>query len=158
NGNTLEPIIASRDIAFPLLLVLGGYTIWGSFIGITLIHAVFAILMPVFIYWTLVRASPTVAFYAGLASIISLVPIYFLKWIHHDQTYIFFIILVIALLANFLQTGRFGFLYGFAVAALTASFSRQAGNLLFPFLLVIAYVTMRGRIVHYVACALIFVA
>jgi hypothetical protein len=156
-GKTLHPTIAQRDIGFPLLLLLGGYTVWSSVIGVTIIHALFAVLMPVLVYWSLVRTSPTVAFYAGLFSIISLVPIYFLKWIHHDQTYIFFLLLMVALLVNFLQSRGHGFLYGFTVAALAASFSRQAGNLLFPVLLVAAYVMVRGKVIHYLACALIFI-
>jgi hypothetical protein len=155
-GKALDPNIAQRDIAFPLLLVLGGYTVWGSFIGVTLIQAIFAILMPVLVYWSLVRLSPSVAFYSGIVSIASFAQLYFIKWIHHDQTYIFFVILVIAVLANFLQTRKYGFLYGFTLAAVAASFSRPAGNLLFPVLLGAAYLSARGRIVHYLACALIF--
>jgi hypothetical protein len=67
-------------------------------------------------------------------------------------------VLVIALLANFLQSRQHGFLYAFTFAALAASFTRPAGNLLFPVLLVVGYVTVRGRIVHYIACMLIFAA
>jgi hypothetical protein len=139
-GKTLAPAVSQRDIGYPFLLLLSGYTLNGSFIGITLIEAAFAILMPVLVYWSIVRASPTVAFYTGIVSIVSLAPIYFFKWIHHDQAYIFFIILVISLLANFLQSRQYGFLYCFTFAALAASFTRPAGNLLFPVLLVIAYV------------------
>jgi hypothetical protein len=157
-GKTLAPAVSQRDIGYPFLLTLSGYTLTGSFIGITLIEAAFAILMPVLVYWSIVRASPAVAFYTGIVSIVSLAPIYFLKWIHHDQAYIFFIILVIALLANFLQSRQYGLLYCFTLAALAASFTRPAGNLLFPVLLIIAYVTVRGRILHYLACLLIFVS
>jgi hypothetical protein len=157
-GKTLAPAISQRDIGYPLLLLLSGYTINGSFIGITLITAAFAILMPMLVFVSIRRASPVAAFYTGIASIISLSPIYFFKWIHHDQAFIFFTILVIALLANFLQSRKYAFLYFFTLAALAASFTRPAGNLLFPVLLVIAYITVRGRIVHYLACLLIFVA
>jgi hypothetical protein len=157
HGQKLSAEIAQRDVGYPLLLLLGGYEIWDSILGITLIQAVFAILMPVLVYWSLVRTSPTVAFYAGIFSALSLAPIYFLKWIHHDQTYIFFMLLVIAMLALFLQSREYRFLYFFTFAAIAASFSRPAGNLLFPVVLGIAYVRVRGRILHYLACVVIFV-
>src|SRR5262245_8205585 len=157
-GTTLDPVIAQRDIGYPFLLLLSGYTITGSFVGITLIMAAFAILMPMLVFLSIRRASPSVAFYTGIASIVSISPVYFFTWIHHDQAFIFFTILVIALFANFLQSRRYLFLYCFSIAALAASFTRPAGNLLFPVLLVIAYVTVRGRILHYLACLLIFVS
>src|SRR5262245_25326178 len=72
NGTKLDPVIAQRDIGYPFLLLLSGYTITGSFVGITLITAAFAILMPVLVFVSIRRASPAAAFYTGLASIISL--------------------------------------------------------------------------------------
>ena len=158
NGTKLNTYVAQRDIGYPFLLLLSGYTIFGSFIGVTLIEAVFAILMPVLVYCSIRRASPAAALYAGAATILSLAPIYFFKWIHHDQAFVFFTILVIATLANFLQSRKNVFLYCFTIAALAASFTRPAGNLLFPVLLVVAYITVRGRIVHYLACLLIFIS
>lgn len=155
-GKKLPPQIAQRDAGYPLLLVLSGYTLWHSFIGITLIQAAFAALMPLLVYWSIVRVSPVVAYYAGIASILSLAPIYFMKWIHHDQAYIFFTILIVALLANFLQTRRHAFLYLFTLAAIAASFTRPAGNLLFPALLIVSYIAVRGKLVHYFACVAIF--
>jgi hypothetical protein len=157
HGQKLPVEVAQRDVGYPLLLLLGGYEIWNSILGITLIQAAFAIFMPILIYWSLIRTSPTVAFYAGLLSALSLAPIYFLKWIHHDQTYIFFMILVVAMLIFFLQSREYRFLYFFTLAALAASFSRPAGNLLFPVLIAVAYITVRGRLVHYLACLMLFV-
>jgi hypothetical protein len=157
HGQKLSAEIAQRDIGYPLLLLLGGYEIWNSVIGITLIQAAFAILMPILVYYSLVGTSPTIAFYAGILSALSLAPVYFLKWIHHDQTYMFFMMLVIAMLAVFLQSREYRFLYFFTFAAIAASFSRPAGNLLFPIVLGVAYVTVRGRILHYLACVVIFV-
>src|ERR1700758_3592855 len=45
-GGRANPDIAQRDIGYPLLLVLGGYPFTHSFVGITLINAAFAVLMP----------------------------------------------------------------------------------------------------------------
>src|SRR5829696_5088111 len=157
DGHKLPFEVAQRDVGYPLLLLLGGYPAWKSILGITLIQAAFAIMMPILIYWALVATSQTIAFYAGVLSAMSFAPIYFLKWIHHDQTYIFFVVLVIAMLAIFLQSREYRFLYFFTLAALGASLSRPAANLLFPMLVIVAYVTVRGRIVHYVSCIMIFV-
>jgi hypothetical protein len=156
HGTILPPSIAQREIGFPLLYILGGFTIFHSFIGITLILAAFAVLIPVLVYWSLERASPTIAFYMGLACIISLSPFTYLKFFYPDQAYMFFNLLSVALLIAFLWSGRFQILYLFTVAALAASFTRTAGNLMFPVLLVIAYLTVCGRLRHYFACALIF--
>lgn len=157
HGTKLDAHLAQRDIGFPLLILLSGYTVTGSFIGITLIHATFALLMPLLLYLALYRISRPVAFYTGICAIVSLAPVYFMKWFHHDQAYIFFTVLTLALLACYLQTRRYAYLYFFTAAILAASISRPAGNVLFPIFLVIAYVAARGRLLHYAMCSLIFV-
>jgi hypothetical protein len=156
HGRTLPPSHAQRDVGFSLLYILGGFPFWHSFIGITLIHALFAVLMPVLVYWSLVRASPTIAFYMGLVCILSLAPFTYLKFLYHDQAYMFFNLLTIALLVEFLWSGRFRTLILFTLAALAASFTRTAGNLVYPVLMTIAYVAVRGPIRRYLACVLIF--
>ena len=132
HGTKLPPQIAQRDIGFPLLILLSGYTVNGSFIGITLIHALFAILMPLLLYLAVYRLSQPVAFLTAACAIISLAPIYFMKWIHHDQSYIFFTILSVALLARYVQGRNYFYLYSFTLAVIAASVSRPAGNVLFP--------------------------
>ena len=156
-GTTLPPHVASRDIGFPLLYILAGFPWSHSFVGITLILASFAVLIPVLVYWSLVRTSRTIAFYMGVVCIISLSPITYMKFFFHDQAYMFFGLLAVALLIDFLWCGHFRTLYLFTLAALAISFTRPAGNLMFPVLMIIAYVTVRGPIRHYLACALIFV-
>lgn len=158
HGTKLNPHFAQRDVGFPLLILLSGYIVNGSFIGITLIHAAFAILMPILLYLAIYRLSQPVAFLTAAFAIVSFAPVYFMKWIHHDQTYIFFTVLTAALLAIYLQTHRLRYLYFFTAAALAASLSRPAGNILFPIFLALAYVTVRGRLFHYVVCAGIFCA
>jgi hypothetical protein len=153
---TLPPTAAVYDVGFPLLYILGGFPYFHSFIGITLIYALFAILMPVLVYWSLVRTSPTVAFYVGMLCILSLSPYTYMKFLFHDQAYMFFTLLTVALLIEFLWTGRFRILYLFTLVALAASFTRTAGNLIYPMLLTIAYITVRGRLRHYLGCLLVF--
>lgn len=156
HGTTLPGHLAQRDVGFPLLIFLSGYTITGSLIGITLIHATFAILMPLLIYRALYRISQPVAFYTALCLIASMAPFFYMKLMYHDQTYIFLTVLTAVLLACYLQTSRYAYLYLFTVAVTAASISRPAGNILFPIFLVIAYVGVRGRLMHYLICALIF--
>ncbi len=156
-GMTLPATVAQREVGFPLLYILGTFPWSHSFIGITLILASFAVLIPVLVHWSLVRSSPTVAFYVGLACIISLSPVTFLKFFYPDQADMFFNLLALALLIEFLWSGRVRMLYFFTLAALAASFTRTAGNLMYPVLMTIAYVTVRGQLRHYLGCALIFV-
>ena len=65
----------------------------------TLFHALFAWTMPLFVYWAIMAYSRTIAFYAGLVSIFSFAPLLFMKWVHHDQTYIFFLVLTTCVFA-----------------------------------------------------------
>ena len=43
NGTTLPLYVAQREVGLPLLYILSGFTIFHSFIGITLIYALFGI-------------------------------------------------------------------------------------------------------------------
>jgi hypothetical protein len=158
HGTTLPPRTAWREVGFPLLYVLSGFPWNHSFIGITIILAQFAILMPLLVYWCLVRASRVIAFYAGLICILSLAPVMYMKFLFHDQAYMFFGLLAIALLIEFLWRGQFLFLAFFSIAALAVSFTRTAGNLIYPMLMAVAFVTVRGRLIKYAACVMIFVA
>lgn len=156
NGTKLPPGVAQREVGFPLLYILGGFPFTHSFIGITLIQAAFAILMSILVYLSLAGASPAIAFYMGLACIISLSPFTYIKFFYPDQAYMFFNLLSVTLLIKFIQSGRFPLLYFFTLIAVAASFTRTAGNLMYPVLLAIAYFSVRGRWHHYLACILIF--
>ncbi len=129
-GTILAPEIASRDAGYPLLIILSGFPFSHSLIPLLLIQAGFAILLPLLIYEGLQRLSPMIAFYAGLASIAMLSPFYFMKMIHHDQTYIFFSTAMLCVLLIFVQTRRFRFLYLFTIFTIFASAARQ-GTLYF---------------------------
>jgi hypothetical protein len=157
HGATLAPEIASRDAGYPLLIILSGFPFSHSLIPLLLIQAGFAILLPLLIYEGLQRLSPTIAFYAGLTSIVMLSPFYFMKMIHHDQAYIFFSTAMLCVLLVFVQTRRFRFLYMFAIFAIFASVARPAGNALFPMFLMVSYISARGSITHYVVCLMAFV-
>jgi hypothetical protein len=158
HGTTLPPLVAQRDAGYPLLLVLGGYPWLHSFIPVLLIQALFAVLLPITVYEGLRRLAPATAYYVGLASIASFSPLYFMKMIHHDQLYIFLAQLMSCALLVFVQTKQMRYLYFFTAAAICASLARPAGNAVFPLFIVVAYVAVRGRFVHYVTCVTIFAA
>lgn len=157
NGTTLPPSLAQREVGFPLLYILSGFTFTHSFIGLTVLLAVFAVLMSVLVYWALAGISPTIAYYTGLACILSLSPYTYLKFFYPDQAYMFFNLLAVTLMIKFIQSkNSYRLLYLFTVTALAASFIRTAGNLMFPTLLVLSYIMVRGKVKHYAACVLIF--
>ena len=123
HGTKLAPTVAQRDVGYPLMLLLSGYTISGSLIGITLLQATFAILMPLLSYASVKPFSQGAAYYVAQITNLSLVPILFMKMIHHDQTYLFFMMLMLAWLIVFITSHRYSYLYLFSLAALLASVS-----------------------------------
>ena len=156
HGTTLPGVVAQRDAGYPLVIIASGYPWLGSLITIFLVQAMFAIASPLLVYAALRHLSTTIAFYTGLGTIVSLSPIFFMKMIHHDQTYIFFSILALSLLLIFVQTKQIRFLYLFTLAAIAVSIARPAGNALFPIFLILSYIAVRGKVQHYLACAAIF--
>lgn len=157
NGTKLPPSVAQREVGFPLLYILGGFTVTHSFIGITLIFALFAMLMSVLVYVCLVGVSPVVAFYTALACIFTLSPFTYIKFFYPDEAYMFFNLLAATFLIVFVRSkGSYRWLYFFTLTAIAASYTRTAGNMMFPMLLVLGYLMARGKVRHYVICALIF--
>ncbi len=152
----LPPSVAQRDAGYPLLIILSGYPFLKSLLPILLIQAAFAVALPMLIYASLQRLSIPLAFVTALVCLLTLAPYYFIKMVHHDQTYIFFSILLMFALLLLVQTKEIRFLYLFTVVAIFASIVRPAGNILFPIFLVVAYVAIRGNVRHYLICSIIF--
>lgn len=151
------PQAADRSVGYPLLLALSGFFQNGSLIGITIIQALMAILIPVLIYLTMLPVSISGAYYTALASIISLGPFLFVKWLHHDQAGVFFSIVALWAFSRFVYSKRSHdlFLLTFAIVAMT--FARPAGGLLFPVMIFLAYFIVRGPIPRYVGAVLLFI-
>lgn len=150
--------VASRDVGYPLLVILSGYFSTNSLVGLTIIQALMGISIPILIYLSIAPLSRAIAYYTAIASIISLSPYFFVKWIHHDQAYVFFCILSIWAFCRFVNSKRPADLYLFTLVIIATSLTRPIGNLLFPVLLPISYVAARGRIRHYVGALLLFIA
>lgn len=114
---------------------------------------------PVLIHLAIVPFSRLGAYYTALTSIATLSPYFFFKWIHHDQAFVFSCVLTICtfcLLVSYKQTK---YLYWFTFAVIAASLTRPAANLLFPVLIIVAYLAVRAvPLRHYVACMLLFVS
>lgn len=146
----VAPTVASRNVGYPLLLVLSGLFHGGSLIGITVIQSSMAMLIPVLIYLTVLHTSFTGAYYIALASMVSLGPFLFTKWLHHDQTYIFLSIVIIWTFSRFVHTKKSRDLLWLGLAIIATSLTRPAGDLLFPVLIVVAYVLVRGPIGRYI--------
>lgn len=156
HGTALPARASWREVGLPLLYVLSGFPWTHSFIGILIINAIFAVLMPLLVYCCLFRVSRVIAFYAGLVCVLSLAPVMYMKFLFHDQAYMFFGLLAMTLLIEFLWRRQFISLALFTLAALATSFTRTAGNLIYPMLMVIAALAVRGRVITYAACVLIF--
>jgi hypothetical protein len=140
---------ASRDVGFPILLWLSGYPQIHSFIGMTLIQAAMAGLMPLIIYLAIRPISAAAAYYTALTFLFSMFPFTYMKWMHHDQTYAFFTMLSVGLLVAYITSRRPWLLYLCTLAFVVTNVTRPAGNLLFPtfFVLALAFVRVPWR--HY---------
>lgn len=158
NGGAMDAgALAQRDLGFPLLLWLTGYCYTHSFIGITILHAIFAILIPILIYLTIGEAFPVAAFGGAVAAIASMLPYQFMKWIHHDQAYVFLTVLFVYVATRYARTPGYRHLYTLTVVAMLVSITRPAGNAVFPAALCLAYVIKPQKLVPFALCAGLFV-
>jgi glycosyltransferase involved in cell wall biosynthesis len=122
------PGLASRDIGYPLLLLLGGYGVTQSFIGVLAVHVLLAWSIPVAAYATFGREYRHLGYYTAAAVAFSLSPYLYLKFIHHDLAYIAFSVLSLALLVEYLHRGRISVLYGFLAAIVATCLTRPAAT------------------------------
>jgi hypothetical protein len=152
------PSLASRDVGYPLLLLLGGYGMTQSFIGVMAVHVLLAWSIPVAVYATFGRAYRHFGYYTAAVVAFSLTPYLYLKFIHHDLTYIAFSVLSLALLVEYLHGGRIAVLYGFLAAIIATCLTRPAGNLLFLPLLALFWIFRPAQWRHYLFVAAIFAA
>src|SRR5262245_10870170 len=153
-GGKADPGLSQRDVGYPLLLVLSGYPYTQSFVGITVINAVFAILTPLMVYATIGRAHPALALVTALAVILSSTPYGFMKFIHHDHAYLFFQMLCVYCGVSFLRRRESWRVYAMTAAGLAASLCRPSGNLLLVFVFIFVLVVETRRAwKHILVCA-----
>jgi len=150
--------LAWRDIGFPLILVASGFPWTHSFLGLAIIATCMGIAMPVLIYFSLRPWFPRTAYWTAMASIISLAPILFIKSVHHDQFYIFFMLVAVWSFSRLQAAWWPGHLYGLAFSVFAMSLIRLVGQGMYPPLLLLAWVQTRMRLRHVLASALLFAA
>ena len=150
--NYLIANVGQSDIAYPLLLVISGYTLHHSFIPIAIMNAFMAIMMPSLIYLTVRPVFPRGSYYIALATIFSLTPFFYVKYVHHDHPYIFFNVLSVCFLSLFIYTKKDRYLYAMTLAVIVGSLVRPAGNIEFPLFLVLAAYFSRGNSLKYFIC------
>ncbi len=148
---------SQRDAGYPLLIILSGYPFLHSLIPLLVIQAAFAVALPLLVFESLHRVAPLPAFYTSLYSMLTVSPYLFMKMIHHDQSYIFFEMLMLVMILLSVQTKQIRYLYLFTLVAIFTSIVRPAGNALFPIAIVGIYMMIRGKIRHYFTCATLFV-
>lgn len=154
----VAPTVADRSIGYPSLLVLSGFFQNGSLIGITIIQGLMAMWIPVLIYLTILPVSILGAYYIALASIISLGPFLFVKWLYHDQAYVFLCIVTLWAISKFVHSKKSVDLFLLALAITATSLTRPAGGLLFPVLILVVYTVVRGSYGRYLAVTILFIA
>lgn len=147
-----QPIYASRDIGYPLLLWISGYPYTHSLLGIAVLQAVMAALMPLAIYLAIRPLSASAGYYAAVASVLSFVPFVNMKQIHHDQAYGFFLVVSATLWIAYVVSRRPAYLYWGTASFLFTGVTSPMGNLLFLTFLMGAFVVVRGPVVRYAAC------
>jgi Dolichyl-phosphate-mannose-protein mannosyltransferase len=160
HGTTFRGNIAFyiRDVGMALVLLISGYTITHSLIGVMIIQTMMGIAMPVLAYLALRPWFPRTAYYAGIASVLSLAPFLLSKTLHHDQPYVFFMILSMYITNNYIAREQRSDLYGLTLCVFLLSLIRQTGKILYPGLIVICLVSSRKNYKHIAACVVIFVA
>ena len=152
------PEAASRDIGYPLLLLLGGYGVTQSFIGVMAVHVLLAWSIPVIAYATFGREYRHLGFYTAAVVALSMTPYLYLKFIHHDLAYITLSVLSACLMVEYLHRGRIAVLYWFLAALVATCLTRPAGNILFLPLLALLWAFRPAHWRHYLMIAAIFAA
>src|SRR5262249_3538980 len=98
--------ILQRDIGYPLLLILTGYTVTGSLIGLIAAQAAMAVAAPLLVYQAVGTSHPRAALIAALMAIVSLVPYQTIKMIYPDTLYVFLALASALGYLWFIRSGR----------------------------------------------------
>lgn len=138
DGKTMIPEISQRDAGYPLLMLATGVQHFHTFMGLALVQTMFAFLMPLLIYRIVERFDCRAAYWAGILAIVSMGPYQFMRWIHHDQPYIFFGVLGCYIFSLFIYSGRKRDLVMLGVVFSLMSITRPAGNWIYVIMAALA--------------------
>jgi hypothetical protein len=92
---TAQPYLFFRTPGYPLLMVLSGVTMFESFIGLLLVQAVMAFLIPLVVYKIVRLYFPRAALIAAIICIVSLTPYLESKTVMTEQSYIFGLLILV---------------------------------------------------------------
>lgn len=148
----VQPIYASRNIGYPLLLWISGYPYTHSLLGITVIQTVMAAFIPLLVYSVIRPVSAAAGYYSAMASVLSLSPFYTMKYISHDLAFGFLLVLSAYLCVQYFISRRESYLYWGTASFLMTAVTNPMGNLLFPTFLILAFLFVGGPTRRYVVC------
>jgi hypothetical protein len=152
-----DPGLAKRTPGYPAILVLTGYTITGSLIGVLVLQAASGAAIPVITGAILRPISRWVAALTSAVMILSLTPFQFINRIHPDQFYVFMMVVIAALICRWLLSDRPLWLYLSCFSCLLASSLRPVGAVLVLACFGLA-VCRRRHLGHAAVCAALFLA
>jgi hypothetical protein len=149
-----------RDIGMPLILLLAGYPWTHSLVGVTIMQVLMGIAIPILAYLSIRPWFPRTAYYVAIVSSLSIAPFILSKTIHHDQPYIFFMMLSVFLTNRYVATCRSGYLYGISLSVFALSLIRLLGKGAYPFLLLFCLTSgeVRKNYRQFIASAVLYIA
>ncbi len=148
-----------RDVGMALVLFVSGFPTTRSLVGVTIIQVAMGMAMPLLCYLTLRPWFPRAAYYVAIISAISLAPFLLAKTIHHDQPYVFFLVLSTYLLNTYISSGRASLIYILTAVVFAMSLVRQIGKGLAPLVALVMLVEgPRRGYKHIVAAVALFLA
>jgi hypothetical protein len=153
-GN-FDPSLAIRPPGYPAMLVLTGYTIAGSLIGVLILQAASGAAIPVIAGAIMQPISRWVAALTSAVMILSLTPFQFINRIHPDQLYVFMMVVMAAFTCRWLLSNRPVWLYLSTLSCLLASSLRPVGAALILVCFGVA-VCRRRHLGHAAVCAALF--
>jgi hypothetical protein len=150
-----DPGLAIRTPGYPAILVLTGYTLTGSLIGVLVLQAASGAAIPVLAGAILRPISRWVGALTSAVMILSLTPFQFINRIHPDQLYVFMMVVIAALICRWLLSGRPLWLYLSILSCVLASSLRPVGAVLALVCFGLA-VCRRRHLGHAAVCAALF--
>lgn len=147
-----------NEVGMPLIILVSGYTFTHSLVGLIIIQTLMAMSLPALAYLTLRPWFPKTAYVTAIVSIISLSPFLLMKTFHHDEPYMFFMMLGLSLINRYVWSQRPINLYAMTFVTILYSLIRQAGRGIYPFLVLACLLeSSRRNYRHLVICVLAFI-
>ena len=149
--------ISQRDIGYSLFLILSGFPYTNSILFTIVLQCMMAISIPLAIYYSLYTISPNIAFITSLFGILTLSPYVLMKFIYHDSLYIYLMFMTLLSLLNFIQGNNKNVsILFFTIFIIASSFSRSAGNYIYPLIILVLYLIDRKYWKAYIGSLLVF--